>query len=178
MLYITAPWRENSTFSSDADVQVDCTEIRNKHDTKKGEIKVQYTHHQLHCNHIQYYASRGRDSSVGIATRYGLWQSGDRIPVGGEIFRTRPDRPWGRPSLLYNGYRVFPGGTAAGRGADHPPPSKCRGHERVGLYLYSPSGPQWLVIGRTFLCKHVVILLHISASHGHPQGSIQQRKIQ
>jgi hypothetical protein len=29
---------------------------------------------------------------------------------GGEIFRTSPDRPWGPPSLLYNGYRVFPGG--------------------------------------------------------------------
>jgi hypothetical protein len=27
-------------------------------------------------------------------------RSGDRIPVGGEIFRTRPDRPWGPPSLL------------------------------------------------------------------------------
>jgi len=33
---------------------------------------------------------------------------------GGEIFRTRPDRPWGPPSLLYNGYRVFSGGKAAG----------------------------------------------------------------
>jgi hypothetical protein len=31
----------------------------------------------------------------------------------GEIFRTRPDRPWGPPTLLYNGYRVFPGGKAA-----------------------------------------------------------------
>ena len=29
--------------------------------------------------------------------------------MGGEIFRTCPDRPWGPPSLLYNGYRVFPG---------------------------------------------------------------------
>jgi hypothetical protein len=29
---------------------------------------------------------------------------------GGEIFRTRPDRPWGSPSLLYNGYRLFYGG--------------------------------------------------------------------
>jgi len=28
----------------------------------------------------------------------------------GEIFRTSPDRPWSPPSLLYNGYRVFPGG--------------------------------------------------------------------
>ena len=26
------------------------------------------------------------------------------------FFRTRPDWPWGPPSLLYNGYRVFPGG--------------------------------------------------------------------
>jgi len=25
--------------------------------------------------------------------------SGDRVPVGGEIFRTRLDRPWGTPSL-------------------------------------------------------------------------------
>ena len=31
-------------------------------------------------------------------------RSGDRIQVGGEIIRTRPDRPWGPPSLLYNGY--------------------------------------------------------------------------
>jgi hypothetical protein len=36
--------------------------------------------------------------------------------VVGEIFRTRPDRPWGPPSLLYNGYWVYPGGKAAGRG--------------------------------------------------------------
>jgi hypothetical protein len=35
-------------------------------------------------------------------------------PGEGEIFRTRSDRPWGPPSLLYNGYRVFPGGKAAG----------------------------------------------------------------
>ena len=41
-------------------------------------------------------------------------RSGNRIPVGGKIFRTRPDRPWGPPSPLYNGYRVFPGGKAAG----------------------------------------------------------------
>jgi hypothetical protein len=32
---------------------------------------------------------------------------------GGEIFRTRPERPWGPLSLLYNGYRVLPGGKAA-----------------------------------------------------------------
>jgi hypothetical protein len=51
---------------------------------------------------------RTRDSSVGIATRYGLDDPGI------EIFRTRPDGLCGPPSLLYNGYRVFPGGKAAG----------------------------------------------------------------
>jgi hypothetical protein len=34
--------------------------------------------------------------------------------VGGEIFRTRPDRPCGPPSILYDGYGVFTGGKTAG----------------------------------------------------------------
>jgi hypothetical protein len=55
----------------------------------------------------------GRDSSVGIATRYGLDGPGIESRWG-EIFRTLPDRPWGPSTLLYNGYRVFPGGKAAG----------------------------------------------------------------
>ena len=42
----------------------------------------------------------------------------------------------------------FPGVKRPGRGADHPPSSKRRGHERVELYLYSPSGPSWPVIGK------------------------------
>ena len=60
----------------------------------------------------------------------------------GEIFRTCPDRPWGPSSLLYSGYRVFPGGKERpGRDADPSPPSSAVGHERVELYLYSPCGP-------------------------------------
>jgi hypothetical protein len=38
------------------------------------------------------------------------WTVRGSNPGGAEIFRTRPDRCWGPPSLLYNGYRVFPGG--------------------------------------------------------------------
>ena len=66
----------------------------------------------------------GPGSSVGIATGYGLDGPGSN-PVGGEIFRTCPDWPWGPPSLLYNGYRVLPGGKEwPGRDADpSPPPS-------------------------------------------------------
>ena len=62
----------------------------------------------------------GPGSVVGIATGYGL--DGPRI----ETFRTCPDRPWGPPSLLYNGYRVFPmGKERPGRDADPSPPSSA-----------------------------------------------------
>jgi hypothetical protein len=66
-----------------------------------------------------YKVLRGPGSLVGIATGYGL--DGARIESwwGGEIFRNCPDQPWGPPSLLYNGYRVFPGGKEwPGRDAD------------------------------------------------------------
>ena len=66
---------------------------------------------------------------------------GGSNPGGCEIFRTRPDRPWSPPSLLYNGYLVFPGcKQLPGRDADPSPPSSAVGHERVELYLYSPYG--------------------------------------
>ena len=73
-------------------------------------------------------------------------RSGDRIPVGGRDL-PHPSRPALGPhptSCLSTGVK------RSGRGADHPPSSRCRGHETVELYLYSPSGPQWHVIGRTF----------------------------
>ena len=41
------------------------------------------------------------------------WTVREMNPGEDEIFRTRPDRPWGPSSLQYNGYRIFPGGKAA-----------------------------------------------------------------
>ena len=65
--------------------------------------------------------------------------SNKKNPGRGEICRTFPDRPWGPHSLLYNGYRVFPGGKVRpGRDADPPPPSSAEVKNRVELYLYSP----------------------------------------
>jgi len=77
------------------------------------------------------------------------WTVRGTNPDGGEIFRTRPDRPWGLPSLLYSGYLVFPGCKAAGRGFDHPPPSSTKVKERVQLYLSSLPRPSWPVLGWT-----------------------------
>jgi hypothetical protein len=42
------------------------------------------------------------------------WKVRGSNPGAGAIFRTPPDWPCGPPSLLYNGYRVFPGGKTAG----------------------------------------------------------------
>jgi len=67
--------------------------------------------------------------------------------LGGQIFRSRPDRPWGPPSLLYNGYRIFVGGKAAGAWRWPPTPSSVDVKERVEVYIYCPSGPSWPVLG-------------------------------
>jgi hypothetical protein len=56
----------------------------------------------------------GRDSSVGIATRYKLGSPGIESRCGIDFPHTGPDRPWVQPSLLSNAYRVFAGCKAAG----------------------------------------------------------------
>jgi len=66
-----------------------------------------------------YLVMGGPGNSVGIATGYGVDGPGIGSQWEGEISRTCPNRPWGPSSLLYNGYRVFPGGKERpGRDAD------------------------------------------------------------
>ena len=98
----------------------------------------------------------GRDNSVGIAIRY--WLDGPGIEARqGDMFRTRPDRPWALPSLLHNGYWVpFGGLKRQGRDIDHPLPSSAEVKERVKLYLYSPSGPSWPVLGWTLPLPYLI----------------------
>jgi len=65
------------------------------------------------------------------------------------------------PSLLYNGYRLsFPGVNWPGRGVYHPPPSSADVKERVGLYLYSVSGPSWPDLGLRHLCLSINIWVY------------------
>ena len=53
-----------------------------------------------------------------------------------EIFRSRPEGPWGPPSLLFLEYRLsFPRIKRPGRGVDHPPPSIAEVKERVEMCL-------------------------------------------
>jgi len=80
------------------------------------------------------------------------WMVRRSNPCEGELFFTPPDRLLVLRSLLYNGYRVsFPGVKMPGRGVDHPPQSSAEVEEKLGLYIYSPSGPSWPVLGRNLL---------------------------
>jgi len=54
------------------------------------------------------------------------------------------------PTSYAMGTGSFSGVNRPERGVDHPPPPSTEVKERVDLYLYSPSGPSWPVIGLTF----------------------------
>ena len=91
-------------------------------------------------------------SWAGIAkSEYRLamgWNVRGSNSVGGEVFRTRPDRPWGPPSLFCYGRRAFfPGCKAAGACVDNPPPSDVEVKERRELCLYFPSRSSRPVLG-------------------------------
>jgi len=66
------------------------------------------------------------------------WTGRGSNPDGGEVFCIRPDRPWGPPSLLYNGYRVFLGVKRPECGVDHPLPPNAEVNEGVELYTSTP----------------------------------------
>jgi hypothetical protein len=74
----------------------------------------------------------GRDSSVGIATSYGLEYPGPDS-CWGQILPIRPGRPWDPSILLEN----VPGLKRQGCGVDRPTPSITEVKGSVNLYFYS-----------------------------------------
>ena len=90
---------------------------------------------------------------VGGLHRYGKdseWlparRSGVRIPVGGEIFCTHPDRPRDAPNLLYNEYRFFLLGVKRPECETEHRPLSSAGIE---YELYVPTVAVWQVTGET-----------------------------
>jgi hypothetical protein len=78
------------------------------------KVKLWYTFESIdaHNSHISVrYGHVCRHSVVGVATRY---ESPGIESRKGEIFRSRPERPWGPRSPLKNWYRVTPGGKTSG----------------------------------------------------------------
>jgi hypothetical protein len=88
----------------------------------------------------------GRDSTVGIATRYGLdspgiesrWRRDFLHPSRTARGPTQPPVQWVTD--------LFLGVKSLGPVVDHPSPSSAEVQERVKLYLYSLSVPSWPVL--------------------------------
>jgi hypothetical protein len=73
----------------------------------------------VYCIHNEIYV--GRNSVVGVETRYGLGGLAIESRSGVEVFRTSPDRPWGPPTLVYSGYLLsFLGVKRPGCGVELP----------------------------------------------------------
>jgi hypothetical protein len=109
---------------------------------------MHWSHEETSKISFVHYILMGQDSVVSIATHYMVGSLGIESRWS-EIFCTCPD--WSRSphSLLYSGYQVFLGGKVAGAWLDYPPLSSAEIKERVELYLYSPSGLLWHVLGWT-----------------------------
>jgi hypothetical protein len=83
-------------------------------------------------NHIS--ICNGRDSSVGMVTRYGL--DGPGIKSRWEARISAPDRsgPGAHPASYKKDTGYFPGAKRPGRGADHPPTHRAEVKQRVEIH--------------------------------------------
>ena len=99
----------------------------------------------------------GRDSSVGIATCYGLDCPGIESQWGRDFPHLSIPTLGAHPASYTVGTVSFPGVKRPGRGVDHPPPSSAKVKERVELYHYSLFGPSW-----PFRCAIPVVLYRIT----------------
>ena len=88
----------------------------------------------------------GHDTSVGIVTDYRLDGPGSNLSKA-ETIHTVQTGSGAHPAFCTVGTGSFPGVKWPGRGIDHPPRPSAEVKERVKLYLYSPFGPFWLLIG-------------------------------
>ena len=93
-------------------------------------------------------------------------------PGRGDIFRACPDRPWGPPSLLYNGYRVFPGSKERpGRDPDPSPLLVLLSRKSRAIHLL----PLWAVrsVQSLSACRraHFTFHLRMELASYHPSSA-------
>jgi hypothetical protein len=97
----------------------------------------------------------GRDSSVGIATGYGLDGPGIDSWWGRDfLHQSRSTLGLTQPPTQM-GIGSFSGVKQPGLGVDHPPLSSTEVKERVKLYLCTPFGFSWPVLGRILRIQSV-----------------------
>ena len=91
----------------------------------------------------------GRDSSVGIATRYELDGPGIEFRWGARFSAPVQTGPGAHPAPYTMGTGSFSGLKRPGRGVDYPLPSIGEVKEKVELYLYFPLGHNRACNGNT-----------------------------
>jgi hypothetical protein len=106
-------------------------------------------------SHEKYMARHFVDMCVGLATFYVL----DGPGIESRWRRDFPHPPWGPPGLLCNVCRVsLPGLKRPGLGVNHPPHLATR-LRKGNLYLYSPLGPSWPLLGELYHFLYLFQLL-------------------
>jgi len=71
------------------------------------------------------------------------WTVRGSIQVGTRFSAPVQTDPGAHPASYTMGTGSFQGVKRSGRGVDHPLTSNAEVKERVGLYIYYPSGPSW-----------------------------------
>jgi len=104
----------------------------------------------------------GRDSSVDIATGYGLDDPG--IESRWKRAFPHPSRPalGAHPASYTMGTGYFPWVKRPGRGVDHLTPSSAEVKERIEIYLYSPLGHRGLFYDE-LMCSLILVFSLIMA---------------
>ena len=99
--------------------------------------------------------------------------------MGGEIFRTHSDQPWGQPSpyTMCTGY--LPGIKRPECGVKHPPPSNAEVKESTSVHLL----PLWAFLDSstvtfTFLLVFIIIVIgHDSIKFVYLKGTNQPSEL-
>jgi hypothetical protein len=95
---------------------------------------------------------RSRDSSVGIATRYGLDGPGIKFRWGPRFSAPVQTGSEAHPASYTMGTGSFPGVKRPGRGVDHPPHLEPRLKKEYNFTFTTPFGPSWPVTVTCTLC--------------------------
>jgi hypothetical protein len=104
---------------------------------------------------------------VGIATTLRTGRSEDRTTVGARFFTVVQTGPVAYLASCTMDTGSFPVVKRPRRGFDHPPSSSAEVKERVELYLYSPSGLSWPVLGRTLPLPLFITTVTVSSRSAH-----------
>jgi len=90
---------------------------------------------------------RDLDSAVSIVTCYRLDGLGIEFRWGRDILHPSRPVPGTHPASFTMGTGSSPGVKRPGHGVGHPPLSSAEVEGRAELYICSPSGPLWPVLG-------------------------------